>query len=323
MKVLVTGGLGVNGAFVTRELVTKGHSVVVVDRQEDRSLLGAASGDIELQNMDILDRDAMSGLIARGKIEAVIHMAALISGLQEDPLKGFLVNGLGAVQLMEIAHKAGARRFVYTSSRAVYGDITGAHAYPTYLPIGEDHPLSAKSVYDVTKLSGELMGRNFAKLGIEFVALRFATIFGPGKLVRHGPMGILSRIIENGMLGVPLEIAQGGEERDDIIYVGDVGRACVAAVEHPKPRFDAYNISSGIGVTLREFAEAARTHVPNIDFRIGPGLDFFNAGVRYAGILDNSRARFDLGFEPEFGIESGVAAYLTVMDQLGISPTPT
>ncbi|APZ50654.1 NAD-dependent epimerase/dehydratase family protein [Salipiger abyssi] len=323
MKVLVTGGLGVNGAFVTRELVSRGHEVVVADRQTDMSLLGPVAGEVALRNADIMDRDAMSDLLVSHRIEGVIHMAALISGLQEDPLRGFLVNGLGAVQLMDAAQKAGVKRFVYTSSRAVYGNITGEHAYPTYTPVGEDHPLDANSVYDATKLAGEMMGRNFAKLGLEFVALRFATIYGPGKLVRHGPMGILSRIIENGMLGVPLEIAQGGEERDDIIYVGDVGRACVAALEHEKPGFDAYNISSGTGVTLEEFADAAKAHVPNIDFKIGPGLDFFNAGVRYAGVLDNSRAKTDLGFAPKYDLNTGIEAYIATMDELGLLPTAT
>lgn len=323
MSVLVTGGLGVNGAFVVRELVESGHEVVVVDLQDDRSLLGPVANSIDLQNVDIMDRGAISDLFASRKIETVIHLAALISGLQEDPLKGFHVNAYGAVQLMDVAHKAGVKRFVYTSSRAVYGDIAGEHADPNYRPVTEEHPLAAENVYDVTKLSGELMGRNFAKLGMEFLALRFATIYGPGKLVRHGNMGIFSRIIENAMLGVPLDLEKGGEQRDDIIYVGDVARACLAAVEHEKPGYDAYNIATGTGYTLGEFAEAVRTHLPEIDTRIGPGLDYFNSGVRYAGILDNTRAKIDLGFEPRFNLESGVAAYIATMKELGISPMAT
>lgn len=323
MKIVVTGGLGVNGAFVTRELVNRGHEVIVVDRQEDISLLGPIACDVELHNTDIMDREAMSELIASRKVDGIIHMAALISGLQEDPLKGFTVNGLGAVQLMDVAYKAGVRRFVYTSSRAVYGNILREYAFPNYKPVTEDHPLEAHSVYDVTKLSGEMMGRNYAKLGLEFVALRFATIYGPGKLARHGPMGILSRIIENGMLGVPLELPQGGDERDDIIYAGDVGRSCVAAMENENPSFDAYNISSGTGVTLEEFAGAVKSCVPNVDFKIGPGLDFFNAGVRYAGVLDNSRAKSDLEFTLKYDLRSGVDAYIASMEELGLSPTAT
>ena len=239
MNVLVTGGLGVNGAFVTRALAGNGHKVIVIDLQEDMSLLGAVAGDIEVHKIDIMDGEAISALLKTRKIDAVVHMAAMIAGVQTHPLKAFSVNAYGAVFLMDLAMKAGVNRFVFTSSRAIYGDISGENAYPNYKPVTEDSPLVAEDVYDVTKLSGELMGRNFAKLGMEFVALRFATIYGPGKLVRHGPTAILSRIIENGLLGLPLHIEKGGDERDDFIYVGDVARACVAAVEYGSPSFNA------------------------------------------------------------------------------------
>ena len=141
MIVLVTGGLGVNGAFVTRQLVERGHRVIVVDRQRDVSLLGPAAEKIDLRHTDILDRDAMAQLMTDQKVDAVIHMAALITGIDEDPLKGFMVNGLGAVQLMDAALASGAKRFVYTSSRAVYGNIVGEHAHPTYHPVDEGQPL--------------------------------------------------------------------------------------------------------------------------------------------------------------------------------------
>ena len=323
MNILVTGGLGVNGAFATRALLENGHSIVVVDRQKDTSLLGPVADDIELQNIDIQDIQSIGNLLAIRKIDTVVHMAALVSGIQDDPLKGFTINALGTVQLMDAALQAGVKRFVYTSSRAVYGEIEGVHAHPSYKPVNEDMPLSARNVYDVTKLAGELMGRNFAKLGMQFLALRFATIYGPGKLVRHGNMGIFSRIIENAMLGLPLTIEQGGDERDDIIYVGDVARACVAAVEHEEPSFDAYNISSGKGQSLQDFCDAVKVHLPAVNTTIGPGLDYFNAGVRYAGVLDNTRAKIDLDFEPSFDLKTGVRDYIAKMEELGLSPMAT
>lgn len=323
MKIVVTGGLGVNGAFVVRDLVAHGHDVFVFDSQTDQSLLGGAVDAIDLCNINILDHEGMESAIRKTEADAIIHLAAVISGIQENPLLGFEVNARGTAHLLDIAHRLGVRRFVYASSRAVYGDIGGKHAHPDYVPVTEDHPLNAGNVYDRTKLMGELMGQSYSRLGLEFVALRFATIFGPGKLVRHGPMGILSRIIENGMLGVPLSIENGGDERDDIIYVGDVARACVAAVEHDALGFPAYNIASGRGITLAEFGEAAKAHLPALDLSVGPGLDFFGAGVRYAGVLDNARAKSDLGFEPAYGIGRGVAAYIQTMQELGLAPMRT
>lgn len=321
--VLVTGGLGVNGAWVTRKLVERGLSVIVVDRQTDRSLLGPARDQIELLQADIMDADGMRSIFVERKVDCLVHMAALISGLQQDPLAGFRINGFGTVLLLDAALKAGVRRFVYTSSRATYGDIEGEHAYPTYKPVTEEYRLAAKNVYDVAKLSGELMGRNYAKLGLEFVALRFATIFGPGKLTRHGPMGIYSRFIENAMAGAPLTIEKGGDERDDVIYVDDIAEACVLATVHPKLSFDAYNISRGIGTTLGEFADAVRDILPGADITVGPGLDYFNAGVQYAGVLDNTRARQDLGFTPKFDLRAGIADYIVKTREFGLRPTVT
>lgn len=229
MTIIVTGGLGVNGAWVTRKLLERNLPVVVVDWQTDQTLLGSARGHVELLQADVMDADAMRQLFAERKAECVVHMAALISGLHQDPLRGFRVNALGTVQLLDAAVKAGVKRFVYTSSRAAYGNIMGEHAYPTYKPVPEDYPLGGVNVYDVTKLTSELMGRNFVKLGLEFAALRFATIFGPGKLARHGPMGIYSRIIENAMAGVPLRIAKGGDERDDVICFPPLSRSWQAS----------------------------------------------------------------------------------------------
>ncbi len=323
MTVLVTGGLGVNGAWVTRKLIERGLCVIVVDRQSDRSLLGSAGGKVELLQADIMDADLMQSIFAERKVDCIVHMAALISGLQQDPLAGFRVNAFGTVMLLDAAVKAGVKRFVYTSSRAIYGDIEGDHAYPIYKPVTEEYRLAAKNVYDVAKLSGELMGRNYAQLGLEFVALRFATIFGPGKLARHGPMGIYSRFIENAMAGVPLTIQKGGDERDDVIYVDDIAEACVLAVAHPKPSFEAYNISRGIGTTLDEFAEAVKSVLPAADISIGPGLDYFNAGVKYAGVLDNTRAREDLGFTPKFDLRAGITDYIARTREFGLQPTVT
>jgi UDP-glucose 4-epimerase len=321
MTVLITGGLGVNGAWVARKLLGRNVPVVIVDWQTDLSLLGSARGSVEVIQGDIMDADAMRQLFAARKVDCIIHMAALISGLQQKPLEGFRVNALGTVQMLDAALKAGVKRFVYTSSRAAYGDLEGDHAYPTYSPVSEDYRLGAKNVYDVTKLSSELMGRNYAALGLEFIALRFATIFGPGKLARHGPMGLYSRFVENAMAGVPLRIAKGGDERDDVIYVDDIAEACAIAATHPKPKYNGYNISRCVGSTLGEFAEAVRQALPNADFTIGPGLDPLDVGVKYFGVLDNRRARADLGFSVKFDLQTGVADYIQKMREFGIAPT--
>lgn len=322
MNVLITGGLGVNGAWVTRKLIERGLCPVVFEKRVDLSLLGETRArEAIIVEGDVTDLEAMLRAFRQHRIQRVVHMAAVIGGMQAEPLAGFEVNALGTVRLLEAACAAGVERVVYTSSRAAYGHIDGAAAHPYYEPITEDHPQRPKRVYDVCKVAAEGMGRNYAESrGIQFHALRFAQIFGPGKLSRHESLGIMSRLVENPLAGRPVRIPRGGDQKDDVIYVDDAAEAIVLATLHAGPRYDAYNISRNLGTTLHDFADAVRAVVPDADIAIGPGLDYHDIGVCYHGVMDNTRARQDLGFEPRYDLARGVAHYVAAMRELGLAP---
>jgi UDP-glucose 4-epimerase len=322
MNILLTGGLGVNGAWVTRKLVERGYRPVVLENRIDLSLIGDDIGrQLELVEADITDLDALVQIFKAHKIQRVVHMAALITGIQTDLLRGFEVNATGTVKVLEAATRTGVERVVYTSSRAAYGHIDGRHAHPHYEPITEDHPQRPFLVYDVCKVASEGMGRNFARMrGLQFVALRFAQIYGPGKLQRHGPYGLFSAMVESPLAGKPVKIPRGGEQRDDVIYVDDIAEAIVTTVLHSNPAYDVYNISRGVGTTLHDFADAVRRVVSDAQIEIGPGLDYHGLGASYCGIMDNTRARTDLGFTPKFDLARGVAHYVETMQRLHLEP---
>lgn len=309
--VLVTGGLGVNGAPVLRKLVERGLRPVVVDTRGDTSLLDEATkSGIELVLGDFTDEALMADIARKHDLQSIVHMAAIVAEAQTMPSEAFRVNAYGTVRLLELAHAHGIRRFVFTSSRGVYGEQTGAHAHPTYRPIHEDDALRPPRVYDVCKVAAEGMGRNYAMIhGIEFVALRFATIFGPGKTQRHKNYGIISEIIERGLRGEPVRVANGGDQKDDLLYVDDVAESIVVAATHAKPGHDIYNISTGKGVTLNDLADAIRAIKPGADIEIGPGLNYMGFAVNYAGVMDNRRATESLGFTPQFDLKTAVKDY--------------
>jgi UDP-glucose 4-epimerase len=322
MNILLTGGLGVNGAWVTRKLVERGHRPVVLENRIDTSLIGdEIAGKIDLVEADITDLDALLRIFETRKIQRVVHMAALITGIQAELLRGFEVNATGTVKILEAASKTSVERIVYTSSRAAYGHIDGRNAHPTYEPITEDHPQRPSLVYDVCKVASEGMGRNYSRMrGLQFVALRFAQIYGPGKLQRHGPYGLFSQLVESPLAGKPVKIPRGGDQRDDVIYVDDIAEAIVLTVLHERPAYDVYNISRGVGTTLHDFADAVRKVVPDAQIEIGGGLDYHGLGASYCGIMDNARARADLGFEPKFDLDRGVAHYVETMRKLHLEP---
>jgi UDP-glucose 4-epimerase len=322
MNILLTGGLGVNGAWVTRKLVEQGYRPVVLENRIDTSLVGdGIAGKIDLVEADITDLDALLRIFGKYQIQRVVHMAALITGIQTELLRGFEVNATGTAKVLEAASKVGVERVVYTSSRAAYGHIDGPNAHPTYEPITEDHPQRPFLVYDVCKVASEGMGRNYARMrGLQFVALRFAQIYGPGKLQRHGPYGLFSQLVESPLAGKPVKIPRGGDQRDDVIYVDDIAEAIVLTVLHPHPAYDVYNISRGVGTTLHDFADAVKKVVPAAQIEIGGGLDYHGLGASYCGIMDNARARTDLGFEPKFDLNRGVAHYVETMRRLHLEP---
>jgi UDP-glucose 4-epimerase len=321
MKVLVTGGLGVNGAWLIRDLLARGHQPVSFDNREDLSLVVDVARDFGRDVGSILDVDALTALCRREQIECIAHLAAII-GAEEDPYAGFAVNAHGTVTVLEAARRAGVRRVVFTSSKAAYGPMTGEYGYPEYRPVPEDHPLAvwpAMPVYSTAKIVSEEAGRFFAgKYGFEFAALRFSTIFGPGKKARHGPIGVLSTIVENAMLSQGTEIASGGDERDDLVYVKDVARSIVLAVDAPRLQSAAFNVGSGRLTTLGEFARSVKQEIADVAIVVGPGRNYMGLDDTYC-LLDISRAREELGYEPAFDLGHALSDYAQTMRDLGLT----
>lgn len=320
MTFLVTGGLGVNGSWVTRKLIQRGFRPVVMEMRRDLSIIGAEhEHDMDVVIGDCADPALLRDTLQRFGVTCIIHMAAIVGGAQKEPAETFRVNAMGTVMLFDEALRAGIRRVVFTSSRGVYGPSLGEHAHPTYRPVTEDDPQRPALVYDVCKTAAEGIGRNYAKdYGLEFVALRFAQIYGPGKVARHGNYGVLSRIIEGPVHGEAVDIAQGGDQLDDMIYVDDVAEGTVLAAIHARPRHTEYNISRGIGTTLNDLADAVRAVVPAAQIKISGGLDYLGFGVNYSCIMDNARAVEDLGFRARFDLASAVRDYVAQMKRLGI-----
>lgn len=309
MRVLITGGLGVNGCWATRRFVDEGHEVAVFDRRAETASLGPQAAAVTMFEGDITSEQRLLEVIGEFRPEVVVHMAALVGAREARAV--FEVNAGATNLLLDVARRCDVRRVIFTSSRAVYGDLSGAAGHPTYQPVTESTPFAPVRAYDVAKIASEGMGAVYQRTyGLEFTALRFASIFGPGKNVRHSGTSIYSTMIDDAAAGRPVRIDRGGDQRDDVIYVEDVAFAIVLAATAHGPLSPAYNISRGVGTTLHDLADAIRASVPDADISIGPGLDYFNLGVQYYSVLDNDLARRELGFGPRYDLHSGVARYL-------------
>ncbi|MFL5002349.1 MAG: NAD-dependent epimerase/dehydratase family protein [Xanthobacteraceae bacterium] len=318
MKILITGGMGVMGAETSRRFVTEGHRPVIYARHRDKWLVRDILDKVDVELGDVLDLPRLMDVIKRHGITHIVHAAAFVGAVsQANPALSVQVNVMGMVNVLEAARLFEVKRVVYTSAKGVYGPVLGEYGPPTYKPVPEDLPKNPKRIYDSAKLMGEQVGLYYqANMGLDVVVLRFATTYGPGKTSRHGKMGVTSQIVENPAAGLPFRLAQGGDEKDDFIYNKDSARgiylACIA--ENPKSR--VYNIGTGVGVTLNDVARVIRKHLPKADIEIGPGLNFLGMPYPASSVYDISRARAELGYEPHYDLEKGIADYLAMLKVL-------
>lgn len=322
-RVLVTGGAGVIGSWVTKQLIEQGLQTTVLDIRQDYTLLGRnAAENIEYITGDMSQAGLIEQVVGEGGFDAIVHLAAAVGhkAVDPDPSSTFDINVGTTMRLLEAARLSDVRRFVFASSRCVYGEITDQFAHPTYAPITEDHPLRGATLYDTTKIASEGLGRAFAaRYGMDFAALRFGTIYGPGKIIRHKSFGVLSSIVELPAQGEPVHIARGGDQQDDMIYSEDVAAGIVATLLAPKLTHAEYNISTGRLVTLGLLRDAVRKHYPNADIAIGSGLNYFgDDNPNYSGLMANDRAVAELGFRPETRIEVNVDRYYRAMRDLNL-----
>lgn len=270
-NILVTGGAGFIGSWTVELLVKKGYRVVVLDNFSTGSMenLARVIDKIKVVKGDIRNHVLLDEIIRRYEIDSIIHLAALVSVEEaaRNPGEAVRVNVNGTHNVLEAARRHGLERIVYASSAAVYGD-------PKYLPIDEDHPLNPKNVYGATKLGGEaLVNAYHENYGLSTISLRYFNVYGPR--MKPGPYaGVILKFIQRIKEGKPPIIYGDGKQTRDFIYVEDVARANMAALETTAT--GPYNIGTGTETTINQLAKTiaelmGRTDLKPIHAKPRPG----------------------------------------------------
>jgi UDP-glucose 4-epimerase len=319
MKVLITGGLGVNGAVTARLMVKDGLRPVLMDNRMDLTLMGDIKDQVDIVIGDICDQAALEKAVDNFGVTHIAHLAALMPEPAEaNPRLAIKVGADGTINVLEVARAKNIKRVVFTSSKAAYGEITGDYAPPTCKPVREDYPRRPADLYGSIKVCCEELGRYYRETyGIEFIALRFVSIYGPGKEARHGPLSFYGQLIEKARSGEKWQIPQGGDQLNDAVYVGDVGRSIYLAVKAPTPREWTFNIGTGKASTPRDFLNAAAKLFPNHPIELGPGPSKLGRSKQSYCVFDISAAEKNLGYEPAYDVERGVRDYVATLERLG------
>lgn len=313
--VLLTGGAGFIGSYITKVLVEEGYDVCVFDAAEigdqGRHLLGDVVERVRYERGSIDDWSAVVDVVQRTRPRFIVHTASIMNPvlLMKTPMPGFRVNLEGTVLVLEAMRLlGGVERLVYFSSIGVlptiqYEPIDAAH--PIFLP-GEGMP---NGIYGACKAAGEAFC--FAYLhafGTEFRVIRPSAVYGFGM---QWPM-FVKPMVEGALAGEPVRFASGARFPRDYTHADDIATLTAAMLRAPD---DAdrifYGATGGPLVTAAEVADIVRELVPGADIEIE---DRFTAEdeleLPYRGQMNIEPNRTQLGWSPRHDVRSGVADFV-------------
>jgi UDP-glucose 4-epimerase len=317
MRALVTGGAGYIGAHLVLDLLLAGHDVTVIDDLStghaaalDRVAALAGRG-ATLVRAGVEDDAALAAALVG--VDVVFHLAAskLVNESMVAPERYFRNNLAGLAALLDGMERAGVRRFVYSSSAAVYGAQPAA-------PIREDAPCAPESPYGLTKLQGEqLLGWMAAQRGWAAISLRYFNPVGAhpsGRIGQPLPEGValVPRALQALVTGRTLTIfgddwpTPDGTALRDYVHILDLVRAHRVAVDGLRPgRHAIFNVGTGRPHSVREVLDAcARVSGREVPAEVGPR----RPGDLCQATADVTRFAEALGFRAEYGLDDMVAS---------------
>jgi UDP-glucose 4-epimerase len=295
MRILVTGGAGFIGSHIVDTYINAGHDVIVVDDLSTgkRENLNPKARFVQADIQDPLVRQ----LIVQEKVEVLNHHAAQMDVRRSvaDPLFDARINILGMLNLLEGAREAGAKKIIFASSGGtVYGE-------QETFPATEEHTTRPICPYGVSKRTGEhYLYFYHAEYRIPYIALRYANIYGP-RQDPHGEAGVVAIFTLRLLAGEQPIINGDGKQTRDYVFVGDVARANLTALQ--TDYIGPINIGTGSETDVNQLFGYLRqlTGVPAPEMH-GPA----KPGEQRRSVLAWGQAQQVLGWQPEMNIEEGL-----------------
>jgi UDP-glucose 4-epimerase len=303
MNILVTGGAGYIGSVTVEQLIAAGHQVVVYDSLY-KGYAEAVHPDATFVQADLADKAAVAKALSDNGVEAVMHFAAdsLVGESVQRPAKYFRNNVINTLNLLEAMQEAGVRRFVLSSTAAVYGE-------PESTPIREDARLRPTNPYGESKLAIErFLPWYGGAYGLRWASLRYFNAAGAsdnyGEL--HDPETHLIPIVLQAALGKRPYIEVFGDDYPtadgtcirDYVHVIDLAVAHILALAALEQRESViYNLGNGQGFSNKQVIEVARKVTgKQIPMKVGPR----RPGDPAVLVASSERIRTELGWQPRY-----------------------
>ena len=321
MTVLVTGGAGYIGSHMVHALADAGESVVVIDNLSTGFSAFVPEG-VPLFIGDAADENLVEGVIAAHGIESIIHFAGsvVVPDSMRDPLAYYRNNTMTTRSLLNVAVKCGIKRFIFSSTAAVYGN-------PDQVPVPEHAPTHPLSPYGTSKLMTEIMLHDTASAhGLSYVVLRYFNVAGADPLGRIG----LATVGATHLLKIAVEAATGQRAKIDVygtdyptpdgscirdfIHVSDLVQAHRAALAYLRNGGSSATLNCGYGrgYSVLETIEAVR-RVSGRNFAVQYAPR--RAGDIMTMVADTSRIRSMLDWTPQLDDLDTIAAHALAWEE--------
>jgi len=309
MSILFTGGTGFIGAEIVRQLLQEdAPNVHIIHRSGNFHRLEGLLDRVELIQADLADHDKITSIIEKTRPEVIYHLGAILTGPGErDPQKAMEANGIGTYRLLEAARLNDVRQMLFASSIGTYGKE---------LPDGPINDATVQrpvSVYGITKVFGENIGAYYKqKYGLDFRGLRYPSIIGPG-VTTISIAYFTNGVIEKPALGEPYTVPVGPHVAVPQVYLRDAARAMIDLSRAPLESIETVNyLVNGFQPTptIGEVAEAVRARIPDAQIEFESGSNLEAVFDRVTRPLDDSRARSEWGWSPQYDTDAMIDDFL-------------
>jgi nucleoside-diphosphate-sugar epimerase len=310
MPILITGGTGFIGSYVTRLLIEEGECPVLFDIMPPRGMLSELEDKFHFIQGSQSHLSFVLHALESYKIDTIFHLGGMLSlSSENNPWASFESNVVGTYTILDAARIMGIRQVVYGSTIATYSkDIPS--------DVIDDRTIQRPtSMYGSTKVFGELLGRFYArKFGLDFRAVRYPSIVGPGARTAH--MSIYNAwAIEEPLRGNPYVLRCEPDTRCPVMYFKDAGQAFLMLSRAKRESLETmvYNLA-GIDppFTAQALVDTVKTRIPEADLSFDPDPAVVEL-LREIGRLriDDSAAQREWGWKISYPLEAMVDDFIS------------